>query len=59
MARKTPVLEQKVILTHAWKKVTGKYHRKGNTPIVPGDTFIAGEDTFKNDSTWQYIGPVE
>ena len=46
-------------LAHVWKKVIGKYHRKGRPTICPGDTFIASEGAFKNDPTWEYVGPVE
>ena len=59
MARKADKKEIEVEVPHVWRKVTGKYHRKGYTPICPGDTFIAEEDTFKDDPTWQYVGPVE
>ena len=55
---KAPV-EIKGALLHVWEKVVGKYHTKDRKLIVPGQTFIAGKDTFAKDATWRYIGPVE
>lgn len=54
-----PVIPEVKEEGHIWEKVTGKYHTKDHMIITPGQTFIAGKDTFTNDPAWKYIGPVE